>query len=71
MDQAEDSATTDTVLSHGGWSHLFAGVYESWFPRRNQPQLTFTIITGAANGVIAPIHDECRCCSMSAGPTIG
>ena len=50
---------------------LFAGLYESWFPQRNQPQLTLTIVTGAANGVIAPIHDECRCCSMSAGPTIG
>jgi putative SOS response-associated peptidase YedK len=37
---------------------LFAGLCEWWFPQRNQPQLTFTIVTGAANGVIAPIHDR-------------
>ena len=24
---------------------LFAGLYESWFPEKNQPHMTFTIIT--------------------------
>jgi len=47
---------------------LLAGLYESWFPGKNQPQMTFTIVT---NGVIAPIHDRSRWCSMSAAPTTG
>ena len=41
----------------GGLS-LFAGLDKSWFPKKNQPQVTFTIVTCAANGVIAPIHDR-------------
>jgi putative SOS response-associated peptidase YedK len=37
---------------------LFAGLYESWYPERNQPEVTFTIVTCAANAVIAEIHDR-------------
>ena len=37
---------------------LFAGLYESWYPERNQPEVTFTIVTCAANAVIAKIHDH-------------
>jgi putative SOS response-associated peptidase YedK len=35
---------------------LFAGLYESWYPAPNQPVLTFTIITCAANATVAAIH---------------
>ena len=37
---------------------LFAGLYESWYPERNQPEVTFTIVTCAANAVIGEIHDR-------------
>jgi putative SOS response-associated peptidase YedK len=37
---------------------LFAGLYESWYPERNQPEVTFTIVTCAANAAIAEIHDR-------------
>jgi putative SOS response-associated peptidase YedK len=37
---------------------LFAGLYESWYPERNQPEVTFTIVTCAANVEIAGIHDR-------------
>src|SRR5260370_20680780 len=37
---------------------LFAGLYESWFPEKNQAEVTFTIVTCAANAAIAEIHDR-------------
>jgi putative SOS response-associated peptidase YedK len=37
---------------------LFAGLYESWYPERDRPELTFTIVTCAANALIAAIHDR-------------
>ena len=37
---------------------LFAGLYESWYPERDRPELTFTIVTCAANAAIAEIHDR-------------
>ena len=37
---------------------LFAGLYESWYPERNKPEVTFTIVTCAANEVIGEIHDR-------------
>lgn len=37
---------------------LFAGLYESWCPERNQPEVTFTIVTCPANAAIAGIHDR-------------
>ena len=36
---------------------LFAGLYQSWFPEKNHPQMRFTIVTCAANGVML-IHDR-------------
>jgi putative SOS response-associated peptidase YedK len=37
---------------------LFAGVYESWYREPHQPEVTFTIVTCAANAVIGEIHDR-------------
>jgi putative SOS response-associated peptidase YedK len=37
---------------------LFAGLYESWHPEKDRPELTFTIVTCAANALIAAIHDR-------------
>jgi putative SOS response-associated peptidase YedK len=37
---------------------LFAGLYESWYPERNKPEVRFTIVTCAANAVIGGIHDR-------------
>ena len=37
---------------------LFAGLYESWYPEKDRPELTFTIVTCAANSAIASIHDR-------------
>jgi len=37
---------------------LFAGLYESWQPKRGEWQRTFTIITTGANELLKPIHDR-------------
>jgi putative SOS response-associated peptidase YedK len=37
---------------------LFAGLYESWYPARNQPEVTFTILTCAAKATVAAIHNR-------------
>jgi putative SOS response-associated peptidase YedK len=37
---------------------LFAGLYETWFPRRDQPEVTFAIVTCEANTLIREIHDR-------------
>lgn len=37
---------------------LFAGLYETWFPKQDQPKITFTIVTCAANTLIAEVHDR-------------
>ena len=37
---------------------LFAGLYESWYPEKDRPEMTFTIVTCAANAAIADIHDR-------------
>jgi putative SOS response-associated peptidase YedK len=37
---------------------LFAGLYEPWYPQKDRPELTFTIVTCAANTLIAAIHDR-------------
>jgi putative SOS response-associated peptidase YedK len=50
---------------------LFAGLYESWFPEKNQPEVTFTIVTCPANSAIAAIHDRMPVCSMSERRKIG
>jgi putative SOS response-associated peptidase YedK len=46
------------IHPHRGGLILFAGLYESWFPEKGKPELTFTIITCDANKVVAPIHDR-------------
>jgi putative SOS response-associated peptidase YedK len=37
---------------------LFAGLYESWYPEKDRPEVTFTIVTCTANAAIAEIHDR-------------
>ncbi len=37
---------------------LFAGLYEDWFPEKDKPETTFTIITCDANAVTRPIHNR-------------
>jgi putative SOS response-associated peptidase YedK len=37
---------------------LFAGLYESWQPKPDEWQRTFTIITTDANALVSPIHDR-------------
>jgi putative SOS response-associated peptidase YedK len=37
---------------------LFAGLFESWYPEKDRPEVTFTIVTCAANAAIAAIHDR-------------
>jgi bifunctional non-homologous end joining protein LigD len=33
-------------------------IYESWYPERGQPEVTFTIVTCAVNAEIAEVHDR-------------
>jgi putative SOS response-associated peptidase YedK len=53
---------------------LFAGLFEAWYPQPRQPELTFTIVTCAANATVAEIHDRMpgicvvRTCSTSVDP---
>ncbi len=35
---------------------LFAGLYEAWLPKPNEPEVTFTIITTDANAVVGEVH---------------
>ena len=37
---------------------LFAGLYETWEPAPGERQRTFTIVTTAANALMAPVHDR-------------
>lgn len=37
---------------------LFAGLFEAWYPEPDQPETTSTIITTAANALLAPVHDR-------------
>jgi len=46
------------IHPRAGGLMLFAGLYESWYPERNQPEVTFTIVTCAANAAIAEIHNR-------------
>ena len=46
------------IHPRAGGLMLFAGLYESWYPEKNQPEVTFTIVTCAANAAIAEIHDR-------------
>jgi putative SOS response-associated peptidase YedK len=44
------------IHPRAGGLMLFAGLYESWHPVPHQPELTFTIVTCAANVTLAAIH---------------
>jgi putative SOS response-associated peptidase YedK len=46
------------IHPRSGGLMLLAGLYESWYPERNQPEVTFTIVTCAANAALAEIHDR-------------
>jgi putative SOS response-associated peptidase YedK len=47
------------IHPRAGGLMLFAGLYESWYPAPDQPaELTFTIVTCAANATIAAIHNR-------------
>ena len=46
------------IHPQSGGLMLFAGLYEAWFPKRDQPEVTFTIVTCAANALIGKIHDR-------------
>ncbi|MGA7568349.1 MAG: SOS response-associated peptidase family protein [Terriglobales bacterium] len=46
------------IHPRGGGLMLFAGLYESWYPEKDRPEMTFTIVTCAANAAIAEIHDR-------------
>src|ERR1035437_5051102 len=37
---------------------LFAGLYEDWFPEKDRPETTFTIITCEPNALMRPIHNR-------------
>ena len=37
---------------------LFAGLYEDWFPEKDKPEMTFTIVTCDSNAVTRPIHNR-------------
>ena len=42
-----------TIHPGAGGLILFAGLYESWYPEEDRPEVTFTIVTCAANAAIA------------------
>jgi putative SOS response-associated peptidase YedK len=46
------------IHPRAGGLMLFGGLYESWYPERDRPEVTFTIVTCAANAAIAGIHDR-------------
>jgi len=58
MDRAEDRAAADLVPSRGQRLILFAGLYEAWQKEASVWETTFTIITTAANAVVASYHDR-------------
>ena len=46
------------IHPRAGGLMLFAGLYESWYPERNQAEVTFTIVKCAATAAIAEIHNR-------------
>ncbi len=46
------------IHPRAGGLMLFAGLYESWYPEKSQPEVTFTIVTCPANAAITTIHDR-------------
>jgi putative SOS response-associated peptidase YedK len=59
------------IHPRAGGLMLFAGLYESWYLERNQPEVTFTIVTCAANAAIAEFTIACPWCSTSGRRKIG
>lgn len=46
------------IRMKSGEPFFFAGLYEIWHESQQDELATFTIITGEANGLVAPIHDR-------------
>jgi len=46
------------VRMHSGSPFAFAGLWERWHPESGEPIDTYTIITTAANELMAPIHNR-------------
>src|SRR6266478_6135590 len=46
------------IHPRSGGLMLFAGLYETWFPKRDQPEVTFTIVTCEANELIGEVHNR-------------
>jgi putative SOS response-associated peptidase YedK len=46
------------IHPRAGGLMLFAGLYESWYPEKDRAEVTFTIVTCAANAALAEIHDR-------------
>jgi hypothetical protein len=58
MDRPQGQAPTAMDSPARRRPDAFAGLYESWYPERNKPEVTFAIVTCAANEVIGEIHDR-------------
>jgi len=54
----KDKRQPPWIHPRAGGLLLFAGLYESWYPEEDRPELTFTIVTCAANALIAATHDR-------------
>jgi putative SOS response-associated peptidase YedK len=46
------------IHPRAGGLMLFADLYETWYPTRERPEVTFTIVTCAANALIGEVHDR-------------
>jgi len=46
------------IHPRAGGLMLLAGLYESWYPEKGRAEVTFTIVTCAANAAIAETHDR-------------
>jgi putative SOS response-associated peptidase YedK len=46
------------ITSAGGELIAFAGLWEQWYQSGHEPLVTYTIITGRANALVAKLHDR-------------
>jgi putative SOS response-associated peptidase YedK len=58
MDRAKSNRRPLWIHPRNGGLVLFAGLYGSWHPEPNLSELTFTIVTCAADDLIREIHDR-------------
>src|SRR5690242_9072033 len=58
MDRPQEQAAAALDSPAGRRPDAFAGLYESWYPERNQPEIMFSIVTCAASAAIAEIHNR-------------